>query len=127
MTATRIIAAVVALLLGVQVVRNAAVLAWSESDPTLASKYWGAHPAVEAAKSMTEIAEAARARGAVPPSAFSMMSDAATKEPLAPEPFLVRGVQAQLRGDGATAQRAFEAAQWRDPRSLAAAYFLADR
>jgi len=127
MTATRIIAAVVALLLGVQVVRNAAVLAWSESDPTLASKYWSAHPAVEAAKSMTEIAEAARARRAVPPSAFSMMSDAATKEPLAPEPFLVRGVQAQLRGDGATAQRAFEAAQWRDPRSLAAAYFLADR
>jgi hypothetical protein len=56
-----------------------------------------------------------------------MMADAADKEPLAPEPYLVRGVQAQLAGDGATAQRAFEAAQWRDPRSLPAAYFLADR
>jgi hypothetical protein len=55
------------------------------------------------------------------------MSDAAVKEPLAPEPFLVRGVQAQLAGDEATAQEAFEAAQWRDPRSLPAAYFLADR
>ena len=32
-----------------------------------------------------------------------------------------------LAGDGATAQRAFEAAQWRDPRSLPAAFFLADR
>jgi hypothetical protein len=55
------------------------------------------------------------------------MNDAAAKEPLAPEPFLVRGVQAELSGDGRSAQRAFEAAQWRDPRSLPAAYFLADR
>ncbi len=49
------------------------------------------------------------------------------RQPLAPEPFLVHGVQAQVAGDGATAQRAFEAAQWRDPRSLPAAYFLAER
>jgi hypothetical protein len=55
------------------------------------------------------------------------MTDAAAKDPLAPEPFLVRGVQAELAGDGVSAQRAFEAAQWRDPRSLPAAYFLADR
>jgi hypothetical protein len=53
--------------------------------------------------------------------------DAAAKEPLAPEPFLIRGAAAQLAGDGVTAQRAFEAAQWRDPRSLPAADFLADR
>jgi hypothetical protein len=58
---------------------------------------------------------------------FKLMGDAASKEPLAPEPFLVRGVQAQLAGDRATAQKAFEAAQWRDPRSLPAAYFLAER
>src|SRR5581483_11397215 len=51
----------------------------------------------------------------------------ARKDPLAPEPFLVRGVQAELAGKGAVVQKAFEAAQWRDPRSLAAAYFLADR
>ena len=127
MTATRIIAVVIALLLSVQIVRNAAVLAWGGSNPSLALKFWSGHPAAETANAMTEIAKAARARRPVPASAFSMMSDAATKEPLAPEPFLVRGVQAELQGDGATAQRAFEAAQWRDPRSLAAAYFLADR
>jgi hypothetical protein len=47
------------------------------------------------------------------------------KAPLAPEPFLVRGVQAQVEGDMEAARRAFAAAQWRDPRSMPAAYFLA--
>jgi hypothetical protein len=56
-----------------------------------------------------------------------MITDAAAKEPLAPEPYLVRGVRAQLAGDPAAAQSAFEQAQWRDPRSIPAAYFLADR
>jgi len=63
----------------------------------------------------------------VPQSAFAMLDDAADKAPLAPEPFLVRGVQAELGGDSLAAQRAFEAAQWRNPRSLPAAYFLADQ
>ena len=76
---------------------------------------------------MTEIARAARERRAVPASVFPMIGDAAAKEPLAAEPYLVRGVQAQLAGDAVTAQRSFEAAQWRNPRSLPAAYFLADR
>jgi hypothetical protein len=35
--------------------------------------------------------------------------------------------RASLAGETAIAQRAFEEAQWRDPRSLPAAYFLADR
>jgi hypothetical protein len=55
-----------------------------------------------------------------------MIDDAAAKAPLAPEPFLVRGVQAQTSGDAEAARRAFVAAQARDPRSLPAAYFLAD-
>lgn len=55
-----------------------------------------------------------------------MIDDAAAKSPLASEPFLVRGVQAQTAGDMRVATRAFLAAQWRDPRSLPAAYFLAD-
>ena len=76
---------------------------------------------------MIGIAQATHDRRPVPPSAFELMADAAAKEPLAPEPFLVRGVQAEVARDGTTAQRAFEEAQWRDPRSLSAAYFLADR
>jgi hypothetical protein len=127
MTVRRIIVVLVALVIGVLVVRNAAVLAFAGSKPALAAKVWPSHPASEISAAMTEIALAARNRRPVPSSVFDKMADAATKEPLAPEPFLVRGVQAELAGDGATAQKAFEAAQWRDPRSLAAAYFLADR
>ncbi|MBW0008396.1 MAG: hypothetical protein JO335_11880 [Sphingomonas sp.] len=76
---------------------------------------------------MTSIAQSAHDNKPVPTSTFVMMTDAATKEPLASEPYLVRGVQGQIAGDGKAAQLAFEAAQWRDPRSQAAAYFLADR
>jgi hypothetical protein len=127
MTATRIVAIIVALLIDVQIVRNAAVLSSAPSKPSIAARFWPSHPATEISLSMTEIARAARDRRPVPPSIFTMIDDAASKEPLAPEPFLVRGVKAQLAGDGAIAQRAFEAAQWRDPRSLPAAYFLANR
>lgn len=127
MTATRIVAIIIALLIDVQVVRNAAVLSTAPSNPLVAAKFWPSHPAAEISLAMTEIARAARERQPVPSSTFTKIGDAALKEPLAPEPFLVRGVQAQLAGDGVTAQRAFEAAQWRDPRSLPAAYFLANR
>jgi hypothetical protein len=122
-----VVVLVAAGLLAVQVVRNAAVAMLATTKPTEASQLWSEHPATELSLAMTQIAQASRARRQVPPSAFAMIGDAAVKEPLAPEPFLVRGVRAELAGDGANAQRAFEAAQWRDPRSLPAAYFLADR
>jgi hypothetical protein len=49
----------------------------------------------------------------------------AHKAPLAPEPYLVRGVAAQVEGEERLAGRAFVQAQRRDPRSLPARYFLA--
>ena len=122
-----VLAVLAALLIAVQVVRNAAVMALAETRPAAAAKVWSSHPATEISGGMVEIARAARDGHPVSQSAFAAMADAAVKEPLSPEPFLVRGVRAQLAGDEATAQRAFEAAQWRDPRSLPAAYFLADR
>jgi len=121
------IAAVAALLIAVQVVRNAAVHAFSDMKPAEASRVWKSHPSSEIGVAMTDIAIDTRARRPIPSSAFAEIGDAARKDPLAPEPFLVRGVQAGLAGNPVTAQRAFEAAQWRDPRSLSAAYFLADR
>ena len=127
MTMRAIVAIIAALLIAVQVARNAAVHALSEARPAEAAKFWSGHPASEIGVAMTEIARASRARRPVPESAFAQIADAAAKAPLAPEPFLVRGVQAGLAGDVRAAQRAFEAAQWRDPRSLPAAYFLADR
>lgn len=127
MIARTIVVVVAAILLATQVIRNAAVALYAESAPATAARVWAGHPATELSLAMTRIAEAARDRRPVPKSVFSMMDDAARRAPLAPEPFLVRGVETQLAGDGAKAQRAFEAAQWRDPRSLPAAYFLADR
>jgi tetratricopeptide (TPR) repeat protein len=125
--AGRIVAVIAVLAIAVLVVRNAAVAAFAEHSPATAAAFWPAHPATEISSAMTAIATAARHGRPVPAAVFSLMSDASAKAPLAPEPYLVRGVQAELGGDGATAQRAFEAAQWRDPRSLPAAYFLADR
>lgn len=122
-----VIAVAVAALVGVQVVRSAAVAEFATTKPELAARFWGSHPTAELSLAMTRIAVAARQRRPVSSAVFTAMADAADKEPLAPEPFLVRGVQAELSGDGERAQRAFEAAQWRDPRSLPAAYFLADR
>ena len=126
MIARRILAGGAALTLAVLVVRNAAVLSHAERAPARAAKFWSTHPATELAEGMTEIARASSARRSIPDSAFALINDAAAKEPLAAEPFLVRGIQAQLAGESRVAQRAFEAAQWRDPRSLPAAYFLAD-
>ncbi|NUR45122.1 MAG: hypothetical protein HOP91_03045 [Sphingomonas sp.] len=127
MAVRTVIAAIAALLIAVQVVRNAVVHALAELKPAEAARAWSGHPASEIGVAMTDIALATRARRPIPSSIFAKIIDAARKDPLAPQPFLVRGVQAGLAGDPATAQRAFEAAQWRDPRSLPAAYFLADR
>lgn len=114
-------------LLMVQVVRNAVVASAATRKPERATRIWSGHPAVEISRAMAEIAQAARERRPIQSFAFDDMRRVSVQEPLATEPFLVRGVQAELAGDTGTAMRAFLAAQWRDPRSLAAAYFLADR
>jgi len=53
--------------------------------------------------------------------------DAATKAPLTAEPFVVRGVEAQVHGDRQLALDAFKAALFRDGRSIPARYFLAEQ
>lgn len=126
MIARRLIVAAVALLLAVQVVRNATVFALAPRDPSAAAKVWTSHPAVEISLALVDIGATTRERKPIGEHTFAMIQDGATKAPLAPEPFLVRGVQAEVAGDADTARRAFLAAQWRDPRSMAAAYFLAN-
>src|SRR5690348_613840 len=115
-----------ALVLAVQVIRNSVVSAFVDRNPDVAERAWRAHPAAEISLGMTEIGRAAKQRQPVPSATFSMMNDAAGKAPLAPEPFLVRGVQTQLAGKAPLAIDAFAAAEHRDPRSLPAHYFLAD-
>ena len=115
-----------ALLLAVQVVRNATVEALAPLRPAAAAKVWAGHPAAEISLALVEIGAASRDRRPIDPNVFRLIDDAAAKDPLAPEPFLVRGVQAQTAGNAEAAKTAFLAAQWRDPRSMPAAYFLAE-
>ncbi|MEO6224502.1 MAG: hypothetical protein ABIO80_01425 [Sphingomicrobium sp.] len=122
-----IVSALAAFLLAVTVVRNAGVHALSEANPQRAAAIWAGHPDVQLSLGLIEIAQASRDRRPVPQSVFAGIDAAALNAPLAPEPFLVRGVQASLAGNNRQAELDFAAAQHRDPRSLPAAYFLADR
>lgn len=122
----RLLVLVVALLLAVQIVRDAAVEALAPLKPDSAARLWADHPSVEISRALAAIGRSSRERQAVDGSTFPLMDDAAAKAPLAPEPYLVRGVEAQVAGDPDIAEKAFLAAQWRDPRSMPAAYFLAN-
>ena len=126
MIARRLLVFVVALLLGAQVVRNSAVHALVELQPASAARFWSDHPDIELSLALQQIGQAARERRPAPGTAFAMTDDAASKSPLAAEPYLIHGVEAQLAGPSAAARRDFAAAQRRDPGSLPAAYFLAD-
>ena len=126
MIVRRIAVVLLALLLAVQVVRNAVVGALAPLHPDSAAKLWAGHPSVEISRGLAAIGRASRERKTIDPRVFATIDDAAAKSPLSPEPFLVRGVRAQTAGDLEAARRAFVAAQWRDPRSMPAAYFLAN-
>jgi hypothetical protein len=119
-------AALAALLIAIVVVRSAAVDVLADTNPRAAAKFWAGHPEVELQNGLVDIAEAMRGRRQVDAKAFALIADAALKAPLDAQPYLVRGVQAQIGGNSKDAEQAFLAAQWRDPRSLPAAYFLAD-
>ena len=126
MIVRRLIVVAAALLLAVQIVRNGAVTALATLKPSAAAKLWADHPSVEISLGLADIGRATRERRTIDPRTFAMIDDAAAKSPLASEPFLVRGVEVQVHGDLDTARRAFLEAQWRDPRSTPAAYFLAN-
>lgn len=126
MTARRLFVLAVTLLLAIQVVRTNAVALLSAPRPATAARLWPGHPQVEISEGMNEIAQAVRQRANVGQATFAMLDDAAVKSPLSPEPFLVHGVRARLAGDEQAAMWAFRQAQWRDPRSVPAAYFLAE-
>jgi hypothetical protein len=118
--------AMVALLAIWQVIRSAYVEAYVADQPMKAAALWPSHPNVLFKTALAEIASAAAAGKPVPRARIDAIYAAASHAPLAPEPFLVRGVDAELAGNSALAGRAFEAARLRNPRSLAAHYFLAD-
>ena len=113
-------------LLAAQVVRTAAV-ADDSSRATLAVRLWPSHPAVLTDRTMGEIGARAARGQSLTPAILGQVDQIASKAPLAPEPFLIKGALAQVEQNQAHAEQLFTAARSRDPRSVAARYFLADR
>ncbi|WP_309662847.1 hypothetical protein [Sphingomonas sp.] len=112
--------------LAVQVIRTAAVTD-DMSRATLAMRLWPSHPAVLTDRTMGEIGVRAAHGQSLTPAILTQVDQIASKSPLAPEPFLIKGALAQVQHNQARAEQLFIAAQARDPRSVAARYFLADR
>ena len=107
------------------VVRVALVEANASKDPAEAAKAWPGHPSVILNSGLAEIGSAASQGQGVDRRLVGRVIAAATKAPMAPEPYLVRGVDASIQGREELAGRAFQAARNLDPRSVAARYFLA--
>jgi hypothetical protein len=114
------------LLLTIQIVRTAFVAAYGQDEPAKAAAVWPSHPDILFKTALEDISRAAASGQEAPRDKIAAIYAAASGAPLAPEPFLVRGVEAQLAGNQNLTGRAFEEARRRNPRSLAAHYFLAD-
>lgn len=113
-------------LLAMQVVRTAAVTN-DASRATVALRLWPSHPAVIVDRTMGEIGTRAARGQSLTPAILSQVDQIANKAPLIPEPFLIKGALAQVQQRPELAEQLFTAARARDPRSVAARYFLADR
>ena len=122
----KLAAALIALLLCVEIVRITAVRALARGRPADAAKVWAGHPQVQLVTGLTAIATATREGRPVTRAMLSSIYAAAAKAPLLPDPFLVRGVEAQFAGNPRLAEQAFIEASRRDARSLPARFFLAD-
>src|SRR5262249_38245020 len=99
----------------------------AEYYPQIAERVWPSHPSSEVWSGLTQIGFTARDRKPVSPATLSLIRDSAVKSPLSAEPFLVRGVEAQMSGNLPLATEAFQAAEMRDGRSVPARYFLAEQ
>lgn len=115
-----------AILLALFVVRVASIQAFATRDVGKAAAIWPGHPTVVLESGLAEVGEAAAAGRPVDKELIDRLVSASAKAPLAQEPFLVRGVEAQLAGNQLLALRSFLAARQRNPRVVAARYFLAD-
>lgn len=124
--ARALIIVALALLVAIVVVRSSFVAAYASRNPARAAILWSRHPSTIFATGLEDVGRTAAAGKRVDKAMIDRLLAASTEAPLAPEPFLVRGVEAQTEGNGTLAVRAFVEARRRDPRSIVARYFLAD-
>lgn len=122
-----IVVGIMALASAFFVVRNAYVATYAESNPARAGRLWSNHPNVLVSQALTQIGSAAVRRQGPPEGALRQLQIAAELSPLAQDPYLARGIQAQQDGDAQLAERAFLAARDRAPREAAPRYFLAQQ
>ena len=115
-----------ALLAGWLVIRVAFVAAFATKDPGTAAAVWAGHPAVQLETGLARVGDMAAAGRPVDRELVNSLISASAKAPLAPEPFLVRGVHAQVSGNQSVALQSYLAARERNPRAVAPRYFLAD-
>lgn len=108
------------------VIRVAVIEAFAARDPGKAAALWPSHPAVVLESGLAQVGERAAAGRPIDPGLVSRLIAASAQAPLAIEPFLVRGVDAQVSGNAPLALQSFLAARQRNPRSVAPRYFLAD-
>jgi len=116
----------IALLLGFQIARSAAVVD-HEARPGLAAALWPTHPTTLTDRAFVSVAGAAARGEAVPPATRADIRQIAVKAPLAPDPYLIEGAMAEQAGRGQAAERLLIAARDRDPRTRGARFLLADR
>ncbi len=114
-----------ALLAGTLVIRSAAVESFASTRPDLATKAWPSHPDVVLQSGLTAVGDAAAAGHPVPEALVRELIAASAKAPLAPEPFLVRAVQADVSGELRTAEQSLIAARALNPRFVPTRYFVA--
>ncbi|WP_185829226.1 hypothetical protein [Sphingomonas ginkgonis] len=114
-----------AVLLGAAVLRVGLTDALLPNHPQAAAAVWPGHPQVRIQQGLTKIGEAA-AKGQAPSAdAIAEVGGSLAAAPLATAPFLVAGTQAVASGRAAAAEHDFAEVRRRDPRNVAARYFLA--
>jgi hypothetical protein len=109
------------------IVRIAFVAAYAETDVERASSLWPGHPSVLSARAIVAVGEAAANHQPIDAPIRTLTADIARADPLAPEPFLIAGAEAQRSGDAPKAKMHLLKARQRDPRAPAPHFLLAQQ
>lgn len=116
----------VALFLAAEIAQLTVASAEAEKNPALSARLAGEIPPVLVSSAMGQVGRAA-AEGTNPgPETIAILQRVAEQAPLQPEPLLVEAAVAEREGRLEEAAQLLIAARWRNPRSIAARYLLAD-
>src|SRR5687768_5780791 len=94
-----VIVVVLALIVAVLVARAAFVSAYASREPAKAARLWPGHPQVLFTEGLEEVGRLVAAGQPIDQAIVNGLLAASAKAPLAPEPFLVLGVEAQSTGN----------------------------